>query len=331
MPRELIKITRESGIPLIGAIPFGIIDRGTSLLQIRPTSICNLNCPFCSVDSGIYSKRHQADYEVEVDYLVDWTKEIVEFKIDNGCEKVELNLDSVGEIASYQKLSELVSKLKAIKGVYFVSMQTNGCLLTEKRIDELEKAGLGRLNLSIHTLDKERAKYLAGVPNYSIEHIINLARHIAKSKIELMITPVWIPKINDEDIVEIIKFAKEINARLGIQKYETYRYSRKIKEGKEMNYWKFYNQLSLWEKEFNIKLKLTAKDMSIVKCKRIPEDFKVGDKFQAKIVCPGWIEGQMIASAKNRCISVNNCNIKVGNLVRLKIVETKNSIYVADC
>ena len=39
----------EDDIPLIGHIAFGIIDRGTNLLQIRATSFCALSCIFCSV------------------------------------------------------------------------------------------------------------------------------------------------------------------------------------------------------------------------------------------------------------------------------------------
>lgn len=330
MPKQLINVTKESGIPILGAIPFGIIDRGTNLLQVRPTSICNLNCTFCSTDSGVFSKIHTTDYIVDVNYLVDWTSDVVEYKIKSSCEKVEINLDSVGEIVTYPKLAELVKGLKEIKGVYFISMQTNGCLLTHKLVDELEIAGLGRINLSIHTLDKEKAKTLAGVPSYDLDKIIDIANYISKSKIQLFITPVWIPKVNDDDIIELIKFTKSINARLGLQKYETYRYSRKIKSAKEINYWKFYKQLSEWEKKFDVKLKLTAQDMGISKCKRIPEDFKVGDKLQVKIVCPGWVAGQMIGEAKNRCISINNCHANIGSLIRVKIVETKNSIYVAD-
>ncbi|HDD34251.1 MAG TPA: radical SAM protein, partial [Thermofilaceae archaeon] len=44
-------------IPLIGHLAFGIVDRGTNLLQIRPTSSCPLSCVFCSVDAGPASKR----------------------------------------------------------------------------------------------------------------------------------------------------------------------------------------------------------------------------------------------------------------------------------
>ncbi len=44
--RELVYVTRESGLPLIGHTAFGLIDRGTNLIQVRPVSGCNLNCIF---------------------------------------------------------------------------------------------------------------------------------------------------------------------------------------------------------------------------------------------------------------------------------------------
>ncbi|MBT4440771.1 hypothetical protein HOC98_01565, partial [archaeon] len=52
----MIKINED--IPLMGCIAFGIIDRGTNLLQVRATSMCNLNCVFCSTDSGPFSQYH---------------------------------------------------------------------------------------------------------------------------------------------------------------------------------------------------------------------------------------------------------------------------------
>lgn len=68
--RELIYVTKESGIPLIGHTAFGLIDRGTNLIQVRPVSGCNLNCIFCSVDEG-HSKTRRADFIVDTDYLVE--------------------------------------------------------------------------------------------------------------------------------------------------------------------------------------------------------------------------------------------------------------------
>jgi len=323
---ELIKIDSNSGIPLLGAIPFGIIDRGTNLLQIRPTSVCNLCCPFCSVDSGTCSKTHLVNYEVECEYLLTWVRDVCKMK-GNG---VEANLDSVGEIGTYKDLIKLVKGLNDINEINFISMQTNGCFLTKKTVDELISSGLKRINLSIHTLEPDKALVLSGTDNYNLSKILDIAKYISSLDIELFITPVWMPKVNDSDIIEIIKFAKQINAKLGIQKYEEYKYSRKMKGAKAISYFKFYRQLKIWEKEFSLDLVLDRKKMNIVKMDRIPLVASKGDKINVKIVCPGWVKGQMIGVYLDRCISVNKCNAKIGDMVRVKLVEDKNGIYLSD-
>jgi len=141
--------------------------------------------------------------------------------------------------------------------------------------------------------------------------------------------PVWIPGVNDLEIPKIIMFAQENNCDLGIQKYEIYSYSRQMKGVKPLTWWKFYDQLSKWEKEFKVKLKLTAKDVNIVRAKRIEEVFKKNEKVQLKVVCKGWFEGQMIGVGRNRCVSIENCNKNVNDLVNVKILEAKNNIYLA--
>ncbi|MEA3429746.1 MAG: radical SAM protein [Nanoarchaeota archaeon] len=323
---KLIKIDKDSGIPLMGAIAFGIIDRGTNLIQIRSTSVCNLNCPFCSVDSGSCSRLHGVNYEVDCGYLLNWIKEVCEFKGDG----VEANIDSVGEVGTYKDLLKLVKGLKQIKQIKFISMQTNGCFLTEKVVDDLIEAGLDRINFSVHSLDEERAKMLAGVDTFDISKIKTVIEYISTQDIELFLTPVWMPKVNDDDIVEIIKFGISLGARLGIQKYEEYKYSRKMKKAKQMTYFKFYRQLKLWEKEFDVELVLSRQKMNIVKMERVPSVFEKGDKVNVLIKCRGWINGQMIGVASDRCITVNKCLVKVGDMVRVKIVENKNNIYLAD-
>ena len=129
-----------------------------------------------------------------------------------------------------------------------------------------------------------------------------------ESKIELLIAPVWIPNINDEEIIKIIKFCKEIKCKIGIQKYETYKYSRRMKKAKQLNYWKFYNQLKEWEKQFGVKLIVSARDFDIEKRERVTKPFKKGDKVRCVVKLPGWLKDQMIGIAKNRCITINNCN-----------------------
>lgn len=324
--KKLIRITKESGIPLLGAIAFGIIDRGTDLLQVRATSVCNLNCVYCSTDSGACSLTHNTDYIVELDYLLEYVKDAADYKET----KIEANIDSVGEPLTYEKIAELVKGLKELGCVKRISMQTNGMLLTEELLKKLEKAGLNRINLSINTLDEEQAKTLSGTQGYSLKKVLTTARKIAKSKIELLLAPVWIPGANEKGIEALIQLSKELNCKIGIQKYEVYKHSRKVSKAKPINYWKFYKQLEAWEKEYSIKLKFTAEDSTILAAKRLPEKFKQGDKETVEIKCPGWMKGQMIGAARNRAVSVNNCKAKEGDRVKVKIMEAKNNIYVAE-
>ena len=322
---KLIRITRESGIPLIGAIFIGIIDRGTNLIEIRPTSVCNLKCPFCSTSAND-EKLHPYNFEVELSYLVDWVKEVVKFKGEN----VEIHFDSVGEPLCYKDFVKLVNICSKIEGVSFISMQTNGVLLTEELVDALEKAGMNRINLSINSFNPDKAKLLCGRDDYDPSKIISIANYISKSKIELLIAPVWLPGINDEDIEEIVKFGKSLNARLGIQKYEIYKSGSKFKKAKHINWWRFYNHMKLLGKKYGVKLELNAKDVNVVRRPRIPSVFKKGDRVNVVVKAPGWINGQMLAVANNRCISINNCKAEIGSRVRVKVVEDKNELYVAE-
>ncbi|TFH50509.1 MAG: radical SAM protein, partial [Methanothrix sp.] len=247
---------------------------------------------------------------------------------------VECHIDSPGEPMLYPDIVPLVQRLKAIKEVSVVSMQSNGALLDEERIRALEEAGLDRINLSIHSLEPEKAAFLAGMPGFDIEKIKQAAKSIAGSKIDLMIAPVLIPGINDEDMPELICFAQEIGAGkrwppLGIQKFEHYRLGRSPGKVKAQNWWQFYNRsMAEWEKQFPIPLRLKAQDFGIVRRPVIPTVFEKKEKTWVEIKAPGWVSGEQLGVAKNRVVSVVDCPIKQGS-VRVQIVSNKHNIYVA--
>jgi len=324
------RITRKSGIPLIGSLYFGIIDRGTSLLQVRPSCGCNLNCPFCSVDAGPASTTRATSYEVEMEYLVDAVREVARFK----GEGVECHIDSPGEPLMYQKLPELITALNEIDEVSVVSLQTNGTLLDREMIGALEKAGLDRINLSLHALDPSIAKMLAGVEWYDIDRVTDAAKAVCRSTIDLLIAPVYLPGINDAEIPKLIRFAQEIGAGkrfppLGIQKFEHYRYGRSPKGLKAQSWWQFFNRsIRPWEKEFGIPLRLDpARDFGTVRRPFIPLVFSKGEKVTVEIRAPGWIHGEKLGVARDRVVSVFNCEKESGQ-VRVKIVTTKHNIYI---
>jgi uncharacterized Fe-S cluster-containing radical SAM superfamily enzyme len=327
---NLVRITESSGIPLVGCLYFGIIDRGTNLLQVRPSCSCNLNCPFCSVDAGPFSRTRSSAYEVELDYLLEAVKEIAGFK-DQG---VECHIDSPGEPMLYPQIVSLVKELKRVEEVSIVSMQSNGTLLDSVAIRELEEAGLDRINLSLQALSADLARQLAGVSWYDLEKIKDAARMIASSRIDLLLSPVYIPGYNDQEIPRIIAFAREVGAgkrwpMLGIQKFERYRLGRRPKGVKEQSWWSFFNRsIRAWEEAEGIKLALKPEDFGIERRPIIPSVFKKGERAWVEVRAPGWIEEEMLAVGRDRVVSVLHCPAQQGR-VRVKMVSCKHNIYLS--
>jgi hypothetical protein len=321
--REHYLIKESDNIPLIGAHLFGIIDRGTNVLQIRSITGCPLRCIYCSVDEGESSKKKNT-YQVETGYLLKEINKIIGIK---GADDIEAHIDGVGEPLLNKDIVNLVKGLRKNASIKIISMQTNGALLTDLLIDELKTAGLDRINLSINSLDAKTAGILSGISNYDINKLKSLAQKISKSGIKLLIAPVIVPGFN-EDIDSLIVFAKSINAMLGIQKYEHYKHGRKLK-AKEWTWYKFYNYLNCLEKKHGAKLILKKEDFGIHKTPALPIVFKKGETVKGKIVLPGWLSNESIISAKNRLITVFGAKGGIGDLVKAKIAKTKHNLYLA--
>ena len=324
--RRLYYISEESDIPLIGHTAFGIIDRGTNLLQVRPSSGCNLNCIFCSVDEG-KSRTKVTDYMVDVDYLAKKFEEIADFKRRNCIAPIEAHIDGQGEPFLYPYIEELIKKLHEMADI--VSIQTNGILLTEDLIKRID-GYVDRINLSMHSMDEYTARRLAGIKSYDLSHVIEVAEVIAGSSIDLLIAPVWVPGYNDEDMKKIIEFGERIGAgkkwkAFGIQKYEKYKFGRKPKSAKMMNFKTFYRKLD----EIGEGLKLYPEDFGIVKCVSLPKKFRVGERVRLKIEMHGRVRNEMIAVARGRVVQIINTHKKVGDTVNARITRNKHNIYVA--
>ncbi len=324
--RPLVFVTKESGIPLLGHAAFGIIDRGTNLLQIRPITGCNLNCIFCSVDEGRVSKTKKTDFIVDPDYLLEELAKICAFK-GKG---VEAHIDGQAEPMLYPYMKQLLEGISKIKEVSVVSMQTNGTLLNDKVVDEFEGL-VDRFNVSISALNSELANKIYGT-KYPLEKVLSAVESVANSKIDLLIAPVWLPGINDEEIPKIIEFALEVGAGkrfppLGVQKYIPYKGGRKLRN--VMSFREFYDRLRAWEEEFGVKLVLKPEDFGIEKRERFPSPIKRGDVLKGRIVCEGRSEGEKIVSVKGRVVTVVT-NRKVGEFVKFRVVRDKDGIFLGN-
>ncbi len=322
---HIVQVTKDSKIPLMGHIAFGIIDRGSSLIQVRPTSLCNLSCTFCSTDAGPQSTTHKTGYVVDPDYLIEEVRKVVEKK-----GKTHINIDSVGEPASYPPLVKIVEAFHAMPNVYFISMQSNGTYFTNELIDALEIAGLNRIHLSVHTTNAEQAKALMGDSSYDHNKTMKAAERINNSSIELLFAPVVLPGVNEGEVEKLIQVAKQWKCKIGIQKYEGYKYSRKMKGVKRESYYQFYKRLKQWEEKYDIQLVYHAKDLEIQQSPALEKTGDIGERINTPILSEGWFAGQKIAAHKQRAITVNNCDAQPGDRINLRVIENKNNIYLAE-
>lgn len=321
-------------IPLIGHVAFGIIDRGTNLLQVRPTTICPLSCIFCSVDAGPFSRSRATEYIVDVNYLISWFKWVFERK---ELEKVHAYIDAAGDPLTHPSIVELVAKLRELPFVETIAMETHGTLLTEKLAEKLDEAGLDRINLSLDALDPELARTLSGADWFDVKKVVKVAEYVASSlRMDLLIAPVWVPGINDAEIPKIIEWALRIGAGkrwppLGIQKYEAHKYGRKPKGVRPMGWGAFYSELRKWEAEYGVKLVLSPRDFGIVKAKRVPSAFRKFERVHLKVVGPGWLRDQWLAAAKGRVVTIVGAegDPPVGRSVPATILRVKDGIYIA--
>lgn len=330
--RAITRITNDC--PLVGHIAFGIIDRGTNVLQLRPTSVCPLSCIFCSVDAGPNSKHKLTEYMVDLDLMLLWLDRVVQEK---GVNNIHAYIDAAGDPLTYPRIVEFVERLREKPYVETIAMETHGALLTEELAERLDDAGLDRLNLSLDALDPELAKLLSGTSWFDIGKVIKVAEHVASSlKMDLLVAPVWVPRINDHQIPLIIEWALRIGAGkrwppLGIQKYEAHKYGRKPRGVKPMKWRDFYAMLSRWEGEYGVKLILRPEDFSIVKTRPLPLRFRRREKVKVKVLELGWLKGQWLGVAHDRVVTLVGVEgyPPVGRKVSAVMLRTKHNIYVA--
>ena len=311
----------EDLIPLIGTNEFGIVDRDTSVIEIKSSTGCNLSCVFCSVSEGVNDK---IDYLVEPDYLISEVKKLIKKKTS---ENIEINIGPQGEPLLYPDLVYIITELKKIPKIKIISMNSNGRLLTKQLVQDLINAGLDRINLSVHNTDEVKQKELSGSA-LSLERLKELI-DFSKGKLDFLLAPVYVPKLN-EDIDGLIDFAKSYKNNfpiIGIQNFLNYKGGRN--PVKQKSFEDFYFMLKQLEKKYNIRLKLKPGDFDINPDKVLIKPFKKGNIIEAIIRIPGRRNKESVASAKDRAITVFDCDFAThkNKKVKIKLLRDKHNIF----
>ena len=115
-------------------------------LRISLTDRCNFRCIYCMPEEGVCPMSHDEILSLEE------IERLVAVAAAHGIKSVRL---TGGEPLVRKGVEDLVASITKMKGIENVSMTTNGVLLP-KMADDLKRAGLNRVNISLDTLDPQQ-------------------------------------------------------------------------------------------------------------------------------------------------------------------------------
>jgi uncharacterized Fe-S cluster-containing radical SAM superfamily enzyme len=241
---------------------------------------------------------------------------------------IEACINPHGEPLLYPKLIELIKDLRDTPNVDIISINTNGCLLNKKLIDEMQKSGVTRLNISIHSLDKAKASKLANVP-YNTEHVVEMIKY-CEGKIDVLLAPVLIPGYNEKDLDDIIVLSAKIKNKrfptIGIQNFLNYKGGRNV--AKQIPWENFFELLKSKEKELNARLIIEENSFNIQYDETLAKPFKKGQIIKVEIKSVGRAKNEVIAAAGERNITIINPK-KTTGVISVKLIRDKHNIYTA--
>lgn len=135
--------------------------RRINYLRISITDRCNFRCTYCMPKEGIrkFARKDILSFE-EIE-------RIVSVGVKLGIERVRI---TGGEPLVRKGLTDFIRRLSAINGINEITLTTNGMLLA-KYADELKRAGLRRINVSLDTLNPE--KFLSVTRGGILQTVLN--------------------------------------------------------------------------------------------------------------------------------------------------------------
>jgi cyclic pyranopterin phosphate synthase len=163
--------------------------RKINYLRISLTDRCNLRCCYCMPEEGISLIPH--DEILTYEELL----RIVRVFAKEGISKVRL---TGGEPLVRKGIADFLSRLSQIEGIEDLSLTTNGILLKESAQD-LKRAGLKRINISLDSLRRERFYQITRKDEYErVWGGIEEALRVGLSPVK--VNMVAIKGLNDDEI-----------------------------------------------------------------------------------------------------------------------------------
>lgn len=176
-------------------------------LRLSVTDRCNLRCQYCMPEAEYtWLPKHDVLTFEEIDRLVG-------IFVGLGVDKLRV---TGGEPLLRTNLAVLVSQLAQHAAVRDLAMTTNGILLTANAA-ALKRAGLRRVTVSLDTLQRERFLKLTRQDELTrtLAGIDTAAREFPGFKIDTVV----IRGVNDDEIADLVAFARERGAEIRFIEY----------------------------------------------------------------------------------------------------------------
>jgi cyclic pyranopterin phosphate synthase len=183
-------------IPLTPLVdPF---QRAITYLRISLTDRCNLRCVYCMPEAGIKFVPRQEILTLEE------IARIVRIAAGMGLRRVRL---TGGEPLVRSGITQLVRWIAETPGIEDISLTTNGMVLAAYA-EELARAGLKRVNVSLDTLRPDRFREITRQGDLAAVHEgIAAARAAGLSPIKINV--VVMREVNDDEVTDIARTTLE--------------------------------------------------------------------------------------------------------------------------
>jgi cyclic pyranopterin phosphate synthase len=141
------------------------------------------------------------------------TSALVDVFLSLGVDKIRL---TGGEPLLRRDVPSLVRMITAKPGLKDLALTTNGVLLADQA-DALKAAGLGRITVSLDTLDPGRFLKLTRFNQLDAVHAGIAAAHRVFGR--LKIDTVVIRGVNDDELIALVEYARSVNGEIRFIEY----------------------------------------------------------------------------------------------------------------
>jgi cyclic pyranopterin phosphate synthase len=184
-----------------------LLGRPLRNLRLSVTDRCNLRCEYCMPEADyVWLPREDVLHFEETSALVD-------IFLALGVDKIRL---TGGEPLLRRDLPALVRMMAGKAGLNDLALTTNGVLLAGQA-EALKAAGLGRLTVSLDTLNRERFVKLTRFDQLEAVHagIASAHRVFGRLKIDTVV----IRGVNDDELVPLLEYGRSVNGEVRFIEY----------------------------------------------------------------------------------------------------------------